>query len=495
MIGPQIFIALPLGMAFFIPMVSRKLKWFPDVSGNITTFLLLLFTLLVAGENTTYYMGNWPPPFGIVLVLDGFSWFLLLVINLIAFMSTLFSVSYMEKLYTSKLRYYSLFLLMVAGMNGVVLTGDLFNLFVFLEISVISAYALVGFGCQARELEASFKYIVMGTISSLFILFGIGILYGNFGTVNMAQLAQFIRGDGFNNLIAFSFILLVVGFLIKAAIVPFHAWLPDAHPSAPSPMSAMLSGVVVKACGVYTIVRITFNVFGFNPMISNIFLYTGVLSMMVGVVLALIQFDFKRLLAYHTISQIGYIFVGFGLGTPLGIIGGLFHLLNHSIFKSLLFLGAGSVEYETGTRDLNKMGNLIKKMPVTSFSTLIGSLSISGIPPFNGFWSKLIIIIAAVKAGRPVIALWAVIGSILTLSSFSKVQKYAFFGKGEEFDKEKWSDYKEVPFLMRISMVSLSILCVATAFFVYNWTEGPLNSVIKILTGGVLPYINKILGS
>lgn len=311
----------------------------------------------------------------------------------------------------------------------------------------------------------------------------------------MAQLAQFIRGEGFNNLIAFSFILLVVGFLIKAAIVPFHAWLPDAHPSAPSPMSAMLSGVVVKACGVYTIVRITFNVFGFNPMISNIFLYTGVLSMMVGVVLAVAQFDFKRLLAYHTISQIGYIFVGFGLGTPLGIIGGLFHLLNHSIFKSLLFLGAGSVEYETGTRDLNKMGNLIKKMPVTSFSTLIGSLSISGIPPFNGFWSKLIIIIAAVKAGRPVIALWAVIGSILTLSSFSKVQKYAFFGKGEEFDKEKWSDYKEVPFLMRISMVSLSILCVATAFFVYNWTEGPLNSVIKILTDGVLPYINKILGS
>ncbi|HDD64610.1 MAG TPA: NADH/ubiquinone/plastoquinone (complex I), partial [Firmicutes bacterium] len=177
MVGLPIFIALPLGMAFFIPMISRKLKWFPDVSGNITTFLLLLFTLLIAGESKTYYMGNWPPPFGIVLVLDGFSWLLLLVINLIAFMSTLFSVSYMEKLFTSKLRYYSLFLLMVAGMNGVVLTGDLFNLFVFLEISVISAYALVGFGCQARELEAAFKYIVMGTISSLFILFGIGILY------------------------------------------------------------------------------------------------------------------------------------------------------------------------------------------------------------------------------------------------------------------------------------------------------------------------------
>ncbi len=491
----SIFIALPLGVAFFIPTVSRKWKWVPDFLGNLTTFILLLVSLTCMNKETIYWMGNWKPPFGIVLVLDGLSCLLLIIINLIGFMATLFSVEYMEKIYTSKLRYYSLLLLLIGGMNGVVLTGDFFNLFVFLEIAIIAAYALVGFGCQARELEASFKYLVLGTISSMFILFAVALLYGRFGTLNMADVARLIKENGFDNLILFAFMLMFSGFAVKSAMVPFHSWLPDAHPSAPTPMSAMLSGVVVKACGVYCIARITFNIFGFNPAISNLLVYIGILSMMVGVCLALIQWDFKRLLAYHTISQIGYIIVGFGIGTPLALLGGIFHLFNHSIFKSLLFLDSGSVEYETGTRDLRKMGNLVKKMPLTSFSTLVGSLSISGIPPFNGFWSKLIIIIAAVQAGRPVVALWAVIGSILTLSSFSKVQKYAFFGKGENFDEEKWKNYKEVPNLMKIPLIILSIICIFAGLLAIGGVDGIFGPVIKVMKGGVIPYIDKVLGS
>jgi len=440
-------------------------------------------------------MGNWVPPYGIVLVLDGLSSLLLIIINLIAFMAILFSVNYMEKLYTSKLRYYSLFLLMVAGMNGVVLTGDLFNLFVFMEIAVIASYALVGFGCEARELEASFKYLVMGGIGSLFVLFAIACLYGKTGSLNMASVASIIHMAPFDNLVIFSFVLLLVGFFIKAALVPFHSWLPDAHPSAPAPISAMLSGVLIKACGIYVLVRISYNIFGFNDMVAMLFIYIGILSMMVGVIMALAQWDFKRLLAYHSISQMGYVILGFGLGTPLGILGGLFHLFNHSLFKSLLFLDSGSMEYETGTRNLQNTGNLVKKMPVTSFTTLIGSLSISGIPPFNGFWSKLIIIIAAVQVQRPVVALWAVIGSILTLASFSKVQRYAFFGKGENFDKEKWEKYKEVPQLMRIPLIILSILCIFTGVLAIGWVNGIFEPVIKVLYEGVVPYITKVLGS
>jgi len=489
----SLFVAIPLGMAFFIPMVSRKIKWFPDIFGNLTTFLLLLLSLKTIGTETTYQMGNWSAPFGIVLVLDGLSCLLLIIINLIGFMATLFSVEYIGKLYTSKLRYYSLFLLMIAGMNGLVLTGDLFNLFVFMEIAAISSYGLVGFGCQAKELEASFKYLVMGSIGSSFVLFAIALIYGRTGTLNMADIARVIHIMPFDNLIYFSFVLLLVGFLIKAAIVPFHSWLPDAHPSAPAPISAMLSGVVIKTLGIYVITRMTYNIFGFNNLISNILIYSGVISMIIGVIMALIQWDFKRLLAYHSISQMGYVIVGLGLGTPLGILGGLFHLFNHSLFKSLLFLDSGSIEYETGTRDLNKMGNLVKKMPVTSFSTLIGSLSISGIPPFNGFWSKLIIILAAVEVGRPIIALWAVIGSILTLSSFSKVQRYAFFGKGEKFEKEKWENYKEVPSLMQVPLLILSILCIVGGFLAVEGTNGIFAPVIKVLTGGVLPYIAKVL--
>lgn len=489
-----LFMVLPFSMAFLVPMVSRKWKWFPDVFGNLTTFVLFMLSLQTIGMQQIYPMSGWKAPIGIVLVVDPLTTLMLIVINLIAFVSTLFSVQYMEKLYTSKLRYYSLFLLLVGAMNGVVLTGDFFNLFVFLEITVIAAYSLVGFGTGARELEASFKYLVLGTISSMFILFSVALIYGKFGVLTMASVADLISKNGFDALVAFIFILMFIGFGIKAAIVPLHSWLPDAHPSAPTPMSAMLSGVVVKVVGVYAIARVSYNVFGFNHIIGNLMVYTGVLSMMVGVLLAVAQFDFKRLLAYHTISQIGYIFVGLGLGTPLGILGGVFHLFNHAIFKSLLFLGSGSVEYETGTRDLNKMGRLVKKMPTTSFTTLIGSLSISGIPPFNGFWSKLIIIIAAVKAGRPVIALWAVIGSILTLASFTKVQKYAFFGKGENFDEGKWAGWKDVPYLMKLSMIILSILCIVGGILAYKTTGGILGPVVDVLDKGVLPYIKKVMG-
>ena len=489
------FVALPLCGAFLIPMVARKVRWFSDFFSNFIMFLLLLGSIAVCGQEQVYAVGGWLPPYGIVLVLDHVSSLFLVIVNLIGFAATLFSVSYIEKLYTSKLRYHSLFLLMIAGMNGMVLTGDLFNLFVFMEIATIASYALVGFGCQSRELEASFKYLVMGTVGSCFVLLAIALLYGKTGSLNLADIARSIAPMSSDSLVLFSFVLLLVGFFIKAAIVPFHSWLPDAHPSAPAPISAMLSGVVIKAVGVYAITRLTYNVFGFNDLIMYILIGGGVLSMMIGVVMALIQWDFKRLLAYHSISQIGYVMLGIGLGTPLGIVGGLFHLLNHSVFKALLFLDSGSVEYETGTRDLNRMGLLAKKMPVTHFSTLVASLSISGIPPFNGFWSKLIIILACVQAGRPGFALWAVLGSILTLSSFSKVMRYGFYGKGERFDEEQWRGFREVPAMMRIPMVLLSILCIVGGALAIGGSQGFFADAAGVLLRGVQSYIQNVLGS
>jgi len=239
-----------------------------------------------------------------------------------------------------------------------------------------------------------------------------------------------------------------MGFGLKAALVPFHAWLPDAHPSAPAPISAMLSGVLIKSLGVYTLCRVFYNIIGINSSLSLILMVLGTLSMVLGVFLAIGQWDFKRLLAYHSISQIGYVILGIGLGTPLGMIGGLFHLFNHSVFKSLLFLNSGAVEYATGTRDLQKMGGLMTKMPITGTTSLVASMSIAGIPPFNGFWSKLIIIIACVQANRLGYAFWAVLASILTLASFMKVMKYAFFGKL----REKWNKVEEVPVFMKLAM-------------------------------------------
>ncbi|PIY17931.1 MAG: NADH/ubiquinone/plastoquinone (complex I), partial [Elusimicrobia bacterium CG_4_10_14_3_um_filter_49_12_50_7] len=408
------------------------------------------------GIKGSYSVGAWPPPFGINLVADGFSTLMLATVNTIAFCATLYSVNYMDQ-YTSKRHYYSLFLLMLAGMNGVLLSGDFFNMFVFIEIASISSYALVGFGTEAEELEASFKYMVMGGIASAFMLLAVAMLYSSFGVLNMADIARAIAVSPRATTLKFPLFLFIIAFAIKGAIIPFHAWLPDAHPSAPAPVSAMLSGVLIKTLGIYAMTRIIMNIFaadvtGLAPL--------GIISIIIGMPLALGQTDIKRLLAYSSISQVGYIVLGLGLGTPLGIFGALFHLINHSIFKSLLFLNSGAVAYRLGTRELNDMGGLNKVMPITGGTSFIASLSIAGIPPFNGFFSKLIIILACVKAGHTGFALWAVAGSILTLSSFMKVQKLAFFGK----IAEKHKGIKEAPLLMSVSVVILAVLCIASSF-------------------------------
>jgi len=477
-----LFVALPLGAAFLIPMISRRLKWIPDVLGNLTMFLLVLMALntLDIREAVPYSMGGWatsPIPLGIVLKLDALSALMLLTVNVIGLAATIYSVQYMQ-MYTSKLRYYSLFLLMVAGMNGVVLTGDMFNLYVFMEIAAIASYALVAFGCEHDELEASFKYTVLGSVASSLILIGIAFTYAVAGTLNMSHIALQLKDVPMSGPLMLAIAMFICGFGLKAALVPFHAWLPDAHPSAPAPISAMLSGVVIKAIGVYVIARLVFNVFGgttqFGPLLG-VLRYLGAISMVVGVFLAIGQWDMKRLFAYHSISQIGYVVLGLGLGTPLGIIGGLFHLMNHSVFKSLLFLNAGAVEHATGTRQLKELGGVSKKMPVTTATSMVASMSIAGIPPFNGFWSKLIIVIACIEgdaSGHPHygMALCAVLVSLMTLASFLKVQKYAFF----DTMKGAVKNALRAPVLMATSMILLAVLCLAMSLMVLRGLREPL---------------------
>lgn len=453
------FVAIPLAGAFLTSLIGKKRKNFTDIMGVLTS--LVLFVLAIVAVRLynlngilTYSVGAWRPPIGIGMVLDGFTSFMLVTVNFVAFCIVVYSLNYMEK-FTSKWKFYTLFFLMLAGMNGVVITGDIFNLFVFLEIAAVASYALVAFGTERHELEAAFKYAIMGTVGSLFILLGIAFLYSYTSTLNMADMGNVLAKKGNANIILMVSVLFIMGFGLKAALVPFHAWLPDAHPSAPAPISAMLSGVLIKSLGVYAICRIFYNVIGMTTTISAILMFLGALSMVVGALLALGQWDFKRLLAYSSISQIGYIILGVGLGTPLGILGGLFHLFNHSIFKSLLFLNSGAVEYTTQTRKLEEMGGLSTKMPVTGATGLIASMSIAGIPPFSGFFSKLIIIIALVQGGRFGYAFWAVLISVLTLAMYMKVMMYAFFGKL----RDVWNKVKEVPIFMKLSMGTLALVC------------------------------------
>jgi multicomponent Na+:H+ antiporter subunit D len=366
-----------------------------------------------------------------------------------------YSVDYIER-FTSTWKFYALFLFMIAGMNGVIMTGDIFNLYVFLEIASLASIALIAFGVERHEFEAAFKYAIMSVMGSFFMLLAIALLYGFTSTLNMAQMAYVFAHCGKTNIGMMISVLFIMGFGLKAALVPFHAWLPDAHQSAPAPVSAMLSGVLIKALGFYTICRIFYNVIGTTPDILGIFMFLGAVSMVIGGLLAIGQWDIKRLLACSSISQMGFIFLGIGLGTPLGILGAVFHVFNHSVVKSLLFLNAGAVEYATGTRDLRKLGGLAHKMPVTGTTQFIGAMSVSGVPPFSGFWSKLLIIIAAVQAGRIGYAFWAVVASLLTLVALMKVVRYGFQGPL----KPELAHIKEVPILMRLPMEVLAVGCV-----------------------------------
>ena len=467
-----LFVVIPLAGAFLVSLIGKKIKGISDPLAVLATLALCVLSIYgLKLYNTsgilTYSIGGWKPPVGIGMVLDGLTAFMLITVNLIAFIATVFSINYMNK-FTAKPRFYTLFLLMVAGMNGVIVTGDVFNLFVFLEIAAVASYALVAFGTERHELEAAFKYAVMGTVGSLFLLLGIAILYSYTSTLNMADMAGVLAQRGVNNTVLMVSVLFIMGFGLKAALVPFHAWLPDAHPSAPAPISAMLSGVLIKSLGIYTLCRIFYNVIGMNNQILSILMFLGVLSMVVGGLLDIGQWDFKRLLAYSSISQIGYVILGLGLGTPLGVLAGLFHLFNHSIFKSLLFLNSGAVEYSTGTRDLKEMGGLACKMPFTGATCLIGSMSIAGVPPFNGFWSKLLIIIAAVQARHYGYAFWAVLVSILTLAMYMKVMKYAFYGTL----REKLRQVKEVPIYMKLSMGLLALICLFGGILIISGISG-----------------------
>ena len=500
-----LLVAIPLAGGFLMPLVAR-LTGARRSAAALPILLaagllaLAVWLLLAAREPIVYWVGGWTFPVGISLVADGLSRLMVVVVAVISLVALVFSVDYMAR-FTSPGLYYTLFLLMLAGMNGVVLSGDLFNIFVFLEVAGIASYALVAFGTESDELEAGFKYLVLGTIASTFILVGIALVYNVTGHLNWAKVGEAITAAGGPTLpiyVAAAFFLM--GFGLKAAMVPFHAWLPDAHPSAPAPISAMLSGVLIKASGVYVLARLVFSVFDGDAGLGWVLVVLGTLSMVLGGLMAIGQGDFKRLLAYSSISQVGYVVLAFGAAAVmrargmdqaavgLAVFGGLFHLVNHAVSKSLLFLCSGSVEYATGTRQLDRLGGLGGRMPVTAACLRVGALSISGVPPLGGFWSKLIIIIAlAYMAVRGHWAFYiptalAVATAAVTLVYYAKVQRFVLDGEPSETVLRA----REVPFGMRAATLVLAVLCFATALLVVPAIrDRVVTPATEIVLGGV----------
>jgi len=342
-------------------------------------------------------------------------------IAFLGFLVSVYSYIYMER--EGRLtEFYTLVTFMMAGMTGIAMAGDFFTLFVFWELMGLSSYVLVAF-LKSRwgPIEAGLKYLLMSATASAFMLLSMSFLYGMTGTLNFAFLAASLRGAAPTPWIFAIFSSLIIGFGVKSAIVPLHTWLPDAHPEAPSPISALLSGIVIET-GLYGLTRVLYLIF--DPSFFRIPIAAlAVLTMTLANITALLQQDIKRLLAYSSIAQIGYMLIGLASGTAYGVTGLFLHVFNHSLMKGMAFLSAGSIVHEVDTRDIGSLKGVGRMMPFTSMSLFIAFLGLGGVPGTNGFISKFILFGSAIGAGMVWLAVAGVLNSALSMAYYLRVFK------------------------------------------------------------------------
>jgi proton-translocating NADH-quinone oxidoreductase chain N len=391
-------------------------------------------------------------------------------------------------------KYYALMLFLVAGLMGVALAGDLFTLFVFWELMCIASYALVSFKNYRWEpVEAGFKYLVISTIGSLAALYGMSFLYGITGTLNIAALISLMPAAATNEGY-FALVLIFAGFGVTSAMVPFHTWLPDAHPAAPSPVSALLSGVVIKA-GIYAIFRIMFTVFTPASYDFGILLIIfGALTLTIGNLMVLPQRDIKRFLAFSSIANVGLILLAGGIAAyvlhsyappvsatvaALALSGAAFHILNHAVGKGLLFLASGCLIHSTGSRDISELEGIARRMPWSGGAMSVGLLNLGGVPPLGGFWSKLLIIMAPAALLQD--PLMAVCVAVILLNSLLAAGYYIWLTQRLAFKEAPANPVREAPAQMLLPVVLLALACVAITLL--------LPSVIGFVSSAVLPLL------
>ncbi len=391
---------------------------------SLVAALAGIFRVLSAGT-LRHYLGGWPPPFGIEYVLDHLSAFMAVIIVFIGFIAVIYPPE--AGLYHTPRKgvpMYGLIMLLIAGLVGVIVTGDLFNLFVFLEIYSLASYALITLGGD-RAVVASFRYLILGTIAGSFYLLGVGFIYFSTGTLNMADAARLLPPLYGSPTIMAAVALIVIGMGIKLALFPLHVWLPDAHSYAPPVIAAILAAIQVEVAG-YVIVRMMLTVF--QPQyfievlpVTTVIGWIAAVGIIFGSVMAIAQKDFKRMLAYSTVAQVAYIGLGIGLANPLGLIGGLLHILNHAFMKSSLFLVAGGIRYQTGLHEIPQFAGLGRKMPLLMAAFTIAALSMVGIPPTCGFFSKWYLILGSIDAHNWVFVVVILASSLLTAVYFFRV--------------------------------------------------------------------------
>jgi len=387
---------------------------------------VLLLVRVLNGGIITLQVGGWRAPFGITMVADLLAVIMVTITAIIGLVTALYSLGAMDA-DREKYLYYPLLQLLLMGINGAFLTGDVFNLYVWFEVMLISSFVLLSLGGTRGQIEGAIKYVTLNLLSSAIFLAAVGMLYGIAGTLNMADLAAKIPAIEQKQLLTVVSVLFMTAFGVKAALFPLFFWLPASYHTPPAAVSAIFAGLLTKV-GVYALIRFFTTIFVHDtPFTHNLLLISAVLTMLTGVLGAAAQSDFRKILSFHIISQIGYMILGLALRSPLALAGALFYIIHHIIVKTNLFFVSGLIARMKGSYDLKEIGGIYKYYPLVGLLFLIPALSLAGIPPLSGFWAKFIVI----KAGLDIGAWWAtgiaLLVGLLTLFSMTKIWHEVFW--------------------------------------------------------------------
>ena len=444
--APLLILALPLLSALIIPLVGlfREKLCYPltviVMAVSVALSGAILFRVIDVGP-IHYYLGNWPPPWGIECVIDSLNALVLMAVTISAFLAAIFSKAVVEKeLEGKEIYFYTLFLLQVVGLTGMIITGDMFNLYVFLEITSITGYALLAVG-EDGSYMAVFKYLIMGTIGASFYLIGVGYLYMITGTLNMGDMASILPGIMDSRIMLFAFILCISGLFVKMAMFPVHGWLPGAYSKAPSAAAALIAPLTTKV-SVYILIRICFYAFTaeyvFNFLKQTDFIvWLASATIVFGSLSALAQKNYKKMLTYIIIAEVGYMVGGFFLGNRMGMSGAILHIVNDVAMTLALFMGAGIFFWKTGSGMREDLKGLFVKMPFTMTGFAIAAFSVIGVPPTCGFFSKWYLISGGIEAGNYIFVAALIFSSLVNAVLFFRLFEIAYF--------EPFADHHHAP--------------------------------------------------
>jgi multicomponent Na+:H+ antiporter subunit D len=472
--SPILVVMAPLIAAYLVPLLGlwREKFCFPVTTAAVALPLFFSFALVDSVLRVgaiQYYVGGWKPPWGIELVVDPLSAFMCLTISLLSLLAVIYSRNYIEReLSGGKITsYYTLILLLIGGMLGVVVTGDLFNLFVFTEIFSVVAYALVAIYGKRGSFKASYRYLILASIGTSLILLGTGYLYVITGTLNMADLSDRLPAFYDSWVVFGAMAFLLVGFGIKTALFPLHSWLPDAYTSAPVPVTVIFSALVSKVSA-FSLIRVLFTIFEIEFVteiipVAPVLAVVAAATILIASLFAISQTELKRMLAYSSMAHVGYVVLGIGLAVEMGMTGGILHIFTHALATGCLFFCAGAVIYKTGIRRIDDLRGLGSKMPITAAAFTLAAASKVGIPPTAGFVSKFYLVLGTLQAGdwNWIFIIVILVGSLMSAVFYLRVINLIYSGR-----HERKVQRDELPFSMLVPIIILALGSAAFGIFV-----------------------------